>query len=276
MFDCRGMSVEPTTRSFPLIVSMLAVACWKVLPYPRSEAARCVASRYGRGARPIDLRVGWFVPRSSGSAEVGRRPTTCGIPWLSRGCPLDYRTPNGYTYLLGGVDMREAILAILSKEPSHGYELHQRLAAAMGESDVALNVGQVYVTLSRLERAGLVLVRDVGQGSRPDKKVYEATARGREVVREWLADTSWRKIAPVDFHLKLVAAATTGLADPVTLVDAQRRELLRRLGQVQRVIASQPPTGNAAVLAEGAALRLQADIRWLEVCERRWTQGESE
>jgi DNA-binding PadR family transcriptional regulator len=170
--------------------------------------------------------------------------------------------------------MREALLAMLSKEPSHGYQLHQRLSDAMGEPEAALNAGQVYVTLSRLERAGLVLVRDVEQGSRPDKKVYEATAQGREVAQEWLADTSWRKIAPVDFHLKLVAAAATGLADPVTLIDGQRRELLRRLAQAQRIAAAHPQAGAPALLAEGAALRLQADIRWLEACERHWVQGE--
>lgn len=170
--------------------------------------------------------------------------------------------------------MREALLAMLSKEPSHGYQLHQRLSDAIGEPETALNVGQIYVTLSRLERAGLVAVRDVEQGSRPDKKVYEATAQGREVAREWLTDTSWRKIAPVDFHLKLVAAASTGLADPVTLIDAQRRALLRRLGDVQRVAAAHLLGGHAAVLADGAALRLQADIRWLEICERHWVQGE--
>lgn len=169
--------------------------------------------------------------------------------------------------------MREALLAMLSKEPSHGYQLHQRLSDAMGEPEAALNVGQIYVTLSRLERAGLVVVRDVEQGSRPDKKVYEATAQGREVAREWLTDTSWRKIAPVDFHLKLITAATTGLADPVSLIDAQRRELLRRLSHVQRVASTHPQAGNAALLAEGAALRLQADIRWLEICERHWVQG---
>jgi hypothetical protein len=83
-------------------------------------------------------------------------------------------------------------------------------------------------------------------------------------------------VAPVQFHLKLVAAAGTGLADPVALIDAQRRELLRRLRDVQRLAESQPADddngGDAALLLEGSALRLQADIRWLEACEQRWTR----
>jgi len=84
--------------------------------------------------------------------------------------------------------VREALLALLSKEPSHGYELHQRLSAVFGDAQAELNPGQVYVAPSRLERGGLVAVRDVPQGSRPDKKVYEVTEAGREMVVRWLAE----------------------------------------------------------------------------------------
>jgi DNA-binding PadR family transcriptional regulator len=125
--------------------------------------------------------------------------------------------------------------------------------------------------LSRLERAGLVRGVQVAQSAAPDKKVYEVTAAGREEVATWLLDSSWGKVAPVEFHLKLVAAAGTGLADPVAVIDAQRRALLRQLGEVQRLVESQPADGDGALLLEGSALRLQADVRWLEACEQRWT-----
>jgi DNA-binding PadR family transcriptional regulator len=168
--------------------------------------------------------------------------------------------------------MRDAILAMLAKEPAHGYELRHRLASALGPVGDVLNPGQIYVTLSRLERAGLVRGVQVAQNAAPDKKVYEVTAAGREAVATWLLDSSWPKVAPVEFHLKLVAAAGTGLADPVALIDAQRRELMRRLREVQRLAESQPADGDDGVLLlEGSALRLQADIRWLEACEVRWT-----
>ena len=52
--------------------------------------------------------------------------------------------------------VQEAILALLAKEPAHGYELRQRVEAALGPAGGALNPGHVYVTLSRLERSGLV------------------------------------------------------------------------------------------------------------------------
>ena len=171
--------------------------------------------------------------------------------------------------------MRDAMLALLAKEPAHGYELRQRLARALGPIGEVLNPGQVYITLSRLERAGLVRSDQVAQTTAPDKRVYEVTPQGREQVSTWLLDVSWPKVAPAEFHLKLVAAAATGLADPIALIDAQRRDLLRRLRDVQQLAQEASADEDAVLILEGAALRLQADVRWLEACERRWTTRRS-
>lgn len=168
--------------------------------------------------------------------------------------------------------MRNAMLALLAKEPAHGYELRLRLLRAMGPVGEVLNPGQVYVTLSRLEKAGLVRGVAVEQSDAPDKKVYEVTPAGRAEVTAWLLDSAWSKVAPVEFHLKLVAASVTRLADPVAIIDAQRRELLRRLRDVQRLTADSPAGSEGGLLMEGASLRLQADIRWLEACEQWWTE----
>jgi len=154
--------------------------------------------------------------------------------------------------------MQDVILSLLAKEPAHGYELRQRLVKALGPAGGALNPGQVYVTLSRLERAGLVEAREVAQPSHPDKKVYELTASGRERVMLWLTDVTWSRVAPLEFHLKLAAAAATRLTDPVALVDSQRLELLRELRQLQELALQEPP-----------------DIRWLEVCQQRLVERES-
>jgi DNA-binding PadR family transcriptional regulator len=166
--------------------------------------------------------------------------------------------------------VQEVLLALLAKEPSHGYELRARLQLALGPLAGALNQGQVYVTLTRLERSGLVTSERVGQGDRPDRKVYELTPAGRTRVEEWLEDTSWPKPAPAEFHLKLVAAAAAGLADPVRIVDAQRHELLAGLGAAQRAALTEPDGSVAGLLLEGVVLRLQADLRWLEACARYW------
>ena len=166
--------------------------------------------------------------------------------------------------------VQEVLLALLAKEASHGYELRARLQLALGPLAEALNAGHVYVTLNRLEKAGLVTSERVGQTDRPDRKVYELTAEGHARVFEWLEDTSWPKPAPAEFHLKLVAAAAAGLADPVGLVDAQRHELLAGLGAAQRAALAEPDGSVAGLLLEGVVLRLQADLRWLEACARYW------
>jgi DNA-binding PadR family transcriptional regulator len=173
--------------------------------------------------------------------------------------------------------VQEVILALLAKETSHGYQLRARLQLALGPLTEALNAGHVYVTLTRLEKAALVTSERVGQADRPDRKVYQLTAAGRERVMGWLEDTSWPKPAPAEFHLKLVAAAAAGLADPVRLVDAQRHALLAGLGAAQRAALTEPDGSVAGLLLEGVVLRLQADLRWLEACARHWnaTKGRS-
>jgi DNA-binding PadR family transcriptional regulator len=167
---------------------------------------------------------------------------------------------------------QEVVLAMLAKEPSHGYELRARLRQALGPLGEALNPGQVYVTLTRLEKAGLVVSdRSTGLAERPDRKVYMLTPDGQQRVAEWLADVGWPKPDLAEFHLKLVAAAAAGLADPLSIVDTQRRELLRRLRDAQRAALAQPDGSDAGLLLEGVVLRLQADLRWLEACEQSWT-----
>ena len=167
--------------------------------------------------------------------------------------------------------VQEVLLALLAREASHGYELRARLQLALGPLADALNSGQVYVTLNRLEKAGLVTAERRDQADRPDRKVYELTEPGRARVLEWLADTSWPKPAPAEFHLKLVAAAAAGLEDPVRLVDRQRHALLAGLAAAQRAALAEAQGSVAGLLLEGVVLRLQADLRWLEACARYWT-----
>jgi DNA-binding PadR family transcriptional regulator len=168
---------------------------------------------------------------------------------------------------------QEVVLAMLAKEPSYGYELRARLNDALGPLGEAMNPGQIYVTLGRLERAQLVVV-EPGDEDRPERKVYALTPAGQLRVNEWLAEVSWPKPDLAEFHLKLIAAAQAGLADPVGIVDSQRRELLRRLRDAQRAAMDEPNGSHAGLLLEGIVLRLQADLRWLESCERVWTQRE--
>lgn len=172
---------------------------------------------------------------------------------------------------------QEVVLAMLAKEPSQGYQLRARLDQALGTLGEAMNDGQVYVTLGRLVKAGLVARQGAsGSSDRADRKVYELTPVGQERVTEWLGEVSWPKPDLAEFHLKLIAAAAAGLADPIGIVDAQRRELLRRLRDAQRAAMAEPDHSDSGLLLEGIVLRLQAELRWLEACERAWTDRRSE
>ena len=165
---------------------------------------------------------------------------------------------------------QETLLALMAKQPSHGHQLQTRLLQALGPIGTQLNPGHVYVTLGRLEKAGLV-VSEPTDTKASGRKVYALTPAGQERVAEWLGELAWPGSHLTDFHLKLVATAAAGLADPLSIVDAQRRELLRQLRDAQRAAMSEPDGSEAALLLEGVVLRLQADLRWFEACEKYWT-----
>src|SRR5690606_42094558 len=82
----------------------------------------------------------------------------------------------------GGEAVRRHLVALLAKERAHGYELKQALQQTFGSAYPSPNIGQIYVTLGRLEKDGLVRSVGVEQSNRPNKKVYYLTAKGRDVL----------------------------------------------------------------------------------------------
>ena len=168
---------------------------------------------------------------------------------------------------------QELVLALLAKEPSHGYELRARIEKALGPLAIGFNAGQMYVTLGRLERAGLVTSTREAAVDRPERRTFELTAAGRERVDDWLTDVTWPRPDLTNFHLKLVVAAAGRLADPAEVIGAQRRELVRRLRDAQRAAMTEAEGSDASLLLEGVVLRIEADLTWLEACERVWGAG---
>lgn len=165
---------------------------------------------------------------------------------------------------------QEVVLALLAKEPSHGYELRSRIDRALGPLAAGFNAGQMYVTLGRLEQAGLVTSVREAASDRPERRIYELTATGRERVDDWLTDVTWPRPDLSNFHLKLVVAAAGRLADPLQIVTSQRRELMRRLRDAQGSQLEEPDDSSGMLLLEGVVLRLEADLRWLDACEAAW------
>jgi len=165
---------------------------------------------------------------------------------------------------------QEVVLALLAKEPSHGYELRARIERALGPLAAGFNAGQMYVTLGRLEQAGLVSSTLETAADRPERRTYDLTVAGRDRVAEWLIDVTWPRPDLTNFHLKLVVAAAGRLADPLEVIGAQRRELVRRLRDAQRAAMTEPDGSDASLLLEGVVLRIEADLTWLDSCESAW------
>ncbi len=163
--------------------------------------------------------------------------------------------------------MRNAVLALLADEPAHGYEIKRALEERFGTVIAPLNAGQVYMTLQRLQRDELVADDAVAQRGRPDKRVYRLTAAGRRALEEWLGAASAPTRLRDDFFMKLVLAHSMGLADPAELIARQRSAYLRSLGELERVLAGGGADGTSALIVEGAALHLEADLKWLDRCE---------
>jgi DNA-binding PadR family transcriptional regulator len=164
--------------------------------------------------------------------------------------------------------VRLPLLALLAKEPAHGYELKNRLEHMFGEAYPSPNIGQVYLTLQRLERAGLVRSQDVVQAARPNKRVYELTPAGREIVAAWLEDVSDGPRIRDDFFMKLALGPLVGDVDRLGLINRQRRHYLTQIRALAS-LAAETTDGNqiARLLVEGAMLHLQADLDWLERCQ---------
>jgi DNA-binding PadR family transcriptional regulator len=164
--------------------------------------------------------------------------------------------------------VRLPLLALLTRGPAHGYELKQDLEKLLGAAYPQPNVGQIYVTLGRLEKSGLIAGEDVEQAGRPNKRTYRLTDAGHEAVRAWLDDTTDEPRVRDEFFMKIALAPLSGLADPITLINRQRRQYLNTMRDLSRLAAAEDRDNKVSqLLIEGAMLHLQADLDWLERCQ---------
>ncbi|MEU0948686.1 PadR family transcriptional regulator [Streptomyces canus] len=164
--------------------------------------------------------------------------------------------------------MRLPLLALLARGPAHGYELKRGLEQLLGAAYPQPNIGQIYVTLGRLEKSGLIEGQEVEQSSRPNKKTYNLTDAGREALRTWFDDTTEESHVRDEFFMKFALAPQSGLADQLELINKQRRQILITMRSLSQ-LANSDNSDNliAQLLVEGAMLHLQADLDWLERCQ---------
>jgi len=164
--------------------------------------------------------------------------------------------------------VRLPLLALLAKEPAHGYDLKVQLERIFGQAYPAPNVGQIYITLQRLERDGLVHSQDVVQMARPNKRVYELTPAGRDALAAWVETPSDGPRNRDDVFMKLALGPLSGAADRMSVLNRQRRHYLQMMRGLSALAAqTEASEPIPRLLIEGAMLHLQADLDWLERCQ---------
>jgi DNA-binding PadR family transcriptional regulator len=164
------------------------------------------------------------------------------------------------------VSVRHSLLALLEQGPMYGYGLKNEFEAATGHM-WPLNVGQVYTTLARLERDGLVEA-DV---EADDQKVYRLTDRGREELEHWFSGPVSRDAVPrQELAIKLIFAVRSQSADVHAVIQHQRAATMRSLQELTRLKGEDGADDLAWTLTlDGLLFQGEAEIRWLDLCEAR-------
>ncbi|WP_341717604.1 PadR family transcriptional regulator [Micromonospora sp. FIMYZ51] len=164
--------------------------------------------------------------------------------------------------------VQHAVLALLARGPSYGYELKGSFEAAVGPQWGPLNIGHLYQILDRLSRDRLVVAERHAQPVKPDRVVYEITAEGRAELARWLAEPSPRSGGfRDDFFLKVTAAARSGSPETVrTVLGNQRGHLVRELRNLDglRRDAADPVV---ALLLAAASRHVEADLAFVDDAE---------
>jgi DNA-binding PadR family transcriptional regulator len=163
--------------------------------------------------------------------------------------------------------LKFALLGLLVNNPKHGYDLKNELEQALG-GHWEINFGQIYTTLARMERDGLLQVAAEDQDGR-GKKTYRITPDGRKELQDWLDGPVEKPRSLRDeFYIKLVIGRLTGESDPARIIDRQRQAYLKQLRDLTALVR-QTEDVNIGLMVEGAILHLQADLRWLDLCDER-------
>jgi DNA-binding PadR family transcriptional regulator len=167
------------------------------------------------------------------------------------------------------VSVRHALLALLAEKPRYGLQLRQEFEARTGEV-WPLNVGQVYTTLQRLERDGLVESDDHEEGP---QKTYTITPAGSIELDVWLHTPDTGVSPPRDeLVIKMLVALRLPGVDVGALLQAHRRQLVERMQWFTSIKADTDHDIGLALLADAELFRLEAVVRWLDTIDARVKQ----
>ncbi|HEX3049761.1 MAG TPA: PadR family transcriptional regulator [Aggregatilineaceae bacterium] len=170
--------------------------------------------------------------------------------------------------------VKHALLALLYQKPMYGYELGKQLSLAF-KVDWDVKPGQIASTLTRLYEAGWVDYQVMESGEGPDRKVYQLTESGLTELCRWYLTPDVREYQLGDaFYAKLVLSLLGSPVEAEQVLVTQRRELYQQLHQVNELRReANPPTDLPwMLLLESAMMHLEADLRWIEMCEARLSE----
>lgn len=166
------------------------------------------------------------------------------------------------------MSVRNGLLALLAEEPRHCYALKSDFEERTGRA-WTVNIGQVYSTLERLQRDGLVVAEGEDQeGARP----YRLTERGRRQLQEWFSQPVMLDQPPRDeLAIKLLLAVGAPQVDAVGLIQRQRRALVGVLQRYTRhkELFDEDVELPGVLLYDALILNTEAQLRWLDLCEAR-------
>jgi len=159
-----------------------------------------------------------------------------------------------------------ALLGILGKQPSYGYDLKHEYDSLYGK-EKSLPFGQVYSTLSRLLRDKKVSIKATEQSVGPERKLYAITKLGRADLEEWLA--SPEKLHPNTQTVLFIKVVTSILLDkePNTYLDAQRAAHIERMREL--TLLRRKSDLAESLQADYAIFHLEADLRWMDITTAR-------
>ncbi|WP_432929854.1 PadR family transcriptional regulator [Microbispora sp. CA-135349] len=164
------------------------------------------------------------------------------------------------------MSVRHGLLALLSQGPRYGYQLKTEFEASTATT-WPLNIGQVYTTLSRLERDGLVSRDDQDEQGRVR---YAITQDGRDELGQWFAKPVSRTDRPRDeLVIKLAMAVTTPGVDAASVIAVQRSATMRGLQELTRAKRGLDASAEAAqrLVLDSMIFHAEAEQRWLDHCE---------
>ena len=164
------------------------------------------------------------------------------------------------------MSIRHGLLALLERGPMHGYQLRAAFEQSTGGT-WPLNIGQVYTTLSRLERDDLVRPLPGNEGA---QRPYEITEAGRAALAAWFATPISPANRPRDeLSIKMALAITTPGVDIPALVQTQRTATMRALQEYTRLKTRDPEPVDLAwrLVLDAMIFQAEAELRWLDHCE---------